>query len=236
MESANLSLRRAEWASFLTGEMLTLTLLGKAFFNFPQREWLQSLADEDVFAELPLEANHPDVTAGLELLRSWSAGHRDGMSDEQFQDLKVDYTRLFIGVDGVLAPPWESVHLSRERLLFQEQTIQVRHWYLRHGLEVIEQAREPDDHVGLELSFLGHLARLGIAALEADNEEEFNVLLDAQRGFMTEHMLRWLPLWSGQVSRHARTELFRGLGLLTRGVLHILAQHLDVKIPEKFAS
>lgn len=225
---------KEDWAAFLIGEFLAFALLGKLLFLYPDREWIQSLLAEGVFDELPLDLSHPDVSRGLERLESWSAIHHKSLTHDAFQDLQVDYTRLFIGVDGVLAPPWESVHLSREHLLFQEQTLQVRQWYLRHGLQVVEQDKEPDDHVGLELTFLAHLAAQALSALQDDEDEaRFHLLLDAQRNFLVQHPLRWVPKWSQQVIGHAQTDFYRGIGALVNGLLLATAKQLEVPLPQE---
>ena len=59
--------------------------------------------------------------------------------------------RAFSSSAKVLTPP-ESVYFSEERLVFQEETLQVREWYRRFDLQSVK-LHEPDDHVGLELTF-----------------------------------------------------------------------------------
>ncbi len=125
----------ADWVSFLTGELLAATLLGKILYTDPEREWLQSLADENIFAESPLGNAQPDVQLGLNLLQSWAETARGAFTENAFDELRDDYTRLFLGPATVLAPPWESVYFNDERMVFQEQTMQVRGWYQRFELE-----------------------------------------------------------------------------------------------------
>lgn len=218
-----------DWVSILTGETLVLGLLSKTLYPYPEKTWLQTLAHEDVFADIPLGEGQPDVQAGLTLLQTWSASCRSGLSDPAFDDLRADYTRLFIGPGKVIAPPWESVYSNEERLTFQEQTLQVRAWYRRFGLEAERLHNEPDDHIGLELSFLAHLAQLALAALERQDRPAVDELLKAQRRFLSEHLLRWTPAWCDQVAQHARTDFFRGIALLTKGVLKELSTILPVE-------
>jgi putative dimethyl sulfoxide reductase chaperone len=228
--------RQQEWAEFLAAEWLTLGLLGKLLFVYPDREWIQSLIDEDVFSDIPLDVTHPHISRGFELVRNWCATNRRGLTKAGFRELQLDYTRLFIGIDSVLAPPWESVHLSREHLLFQEQTVQVRHWYLRYGLQVIQKDKEPDDHIGLEMTFLAHLAGQALVALqEVQSEERFDALLTAQRHFLAQHPLCWVSQWSAQVTRNAATDFYRGIGWLTHGLLLAIALRLDAEIPVRHA-
>lgn len=212
-----------DWLPLLTGEALVCGLLGRLLYAEPDQAWLQTLAAEAVFDDIPFGADQPEVVAGLELLQAWGQEHRAGLSDEDFASLRGDYARLFQGPGKLLAAPWESAQMTAERQLFQGPTLQVRGWYRRFGLEAARLHTEPDDHIGLELSFLAHLAQLGLEALAQGDEPRLNETLSAQRDFLKAHPLRWTPLWCEQVERHARTDFFRGVARVARGVLAELA-------------
>lgn len=217
--------------STLTGEMLLFGLLGKILYEEPDKGSLQSLLDNDIFSEAPLGRNRTEVIQGLSLLKQWGHQNRSRLTDQTIKRLKEDHTRLFIGLGQVLAPPWESVYFSEERLVFQEQTLRVRNWYRRFKLEPEKLHREPDDHIGLEFAFLSHLAYLGLAALEENDQEEFQTVLEAQRQFIAEHPLKWVPVWANRVEEHARTDFYRGIGFLTKGALLEMASILNLEIP-----
>jgi TorA maturation chaperone TorD len=219
---AELSAQR-DWMPLLTGEALVCGLLGRLLYAEPDQAWLQTLAAEAVFDEIPFGAEQPEVLAGLELLQKWSRDHRAGLPDEVFARMRGDYARLFQGPGKLLAAPWESAQITAERQLFQGPTLQVRGWYRRFGLEAARLHTEPDDHIGLELSFLARLAQLGLEALAQADEPRLNQVLAAQRDFLKAHPLRWTPLWCDQVEQHARTCFFRGVARVTRGVLAELA-------------
>ena len=220
---------QAEWASLLAGEVLTFNLLGRVLYNEPDRTWLQSLAADDVFAEAPLGNAQPDVQAGLLLLQDWTLRNRNVMNDEAFEAVKNDYTRLFQGPGKVLAPPWESVYFSDERMTFQQQTLDVRNWYRRFGLQAIRLYQEPDDHIGLEMLFVSHLAQRSLQTLDQNETAAFEGLLSAQCDFLTAHLLRWVALWSEDVRTHTKTDFFRGIALLTQGVLAEISATLNLK-------
>jgi putative dimethyl sulfoxide reductase chaperone len=219
------------WIETLAGEMLLFNLLGKAFYAAPHHEWLDALVKDDIFAEAPFGGAQPDTQAGLTLLRAWSRANRDGISDAALETLQAEYTRLFIGPGPVVAPPWESVYFSEERLLFQQATFQVRTWYARYELTAPNLHREPDDHVGLELSFVAHLAALALQAIQAREQEGFQEALDAQRGFLAGHLLKWGPGWCSRVELTSRSEFYRGLALVTRGALSEISEQLAVQVP-----
>lgn len=226
---AQRQLTQTEWELFLTGEVLTASLLGKLVYAEPDQVWLQSLADEDVFAELPLGEAQPDAQRGLALLQGWAKAQRGAMSSEAFDDLRVDYTRLLTGAGNLLAPPWESVYFNEERMVFQEQTMQVRAWYHRFGLEAPKYNAEPDDHIGLELIFVAHLAQQALVALDQQDQIGFETMLASQREFLSEHLLTWASQWCKLVDEHAYTDFFRGVALLVQGILVEIGATLQVK-------
>jgi TorA maturation chaperone TorD len=207
------------WNEFLVGEALVLELLGRLLYDNLDQAWLQGLLDQGVFEEIPFGAEQQDTSRGLTLLQKWIHENEAGLSDTSFDDLRADNTRLFVGVGKVLAPLWESVYFGEDRLVFQEQTLQVRAWYRRFGLEPEKLHQEPDDHIGLELLFLGHLARLALQAIEKDDQVAFEEYLRAQRQFLAEHPLKWAGLWGEAVQQHSRTDFYRGLAYLVNGSL-----------------
>jgi TorA maturation chaperone TorD len=213
------------------GEILLFNLLGKMLYEVPAKEWLQPLADNEVFTEAPFAETQPDVVEGLALLEKWSRSYlQDGDSDTVLKELQVDYTNLFTGMRKLPVSPWESVYFSKERLVFQEQTMDVRAWYRRYGLEVLNLKKEPDDHIGLELLFVGHLAQLGLMALEASNESEYEQTLAAQGDFLAKHLFLWVPLWCQQILEYAQTDFYRGLALIIRGAMIELSCILEVPL------
>jgi len=223
----------AEQAAILTAEHLVFSLLGKAFFEYPDKNWIDSLAVETIFNDVPFAQEQPDMQAGAGLLYAWSQENQDGLTDAAFAAIVADYTRLFIGPGEVLAPPWESVYFNEERLTFQEETLQARSWFRRHGLESVKLKNEPDDHVGLELAFLAHVAGLGLSALEQKDETAFRQALEAQEQFFSEHLLRWVVPWSNLVLEYTQTDFYRGFTLMVRGAVYELAANLGIPEPEK---
>ena len=105
------------------------------------------------------------------------------------EKLEQDYLRLFVGLGTPLAPPWESAWASDARLLFQRETLDVRYWYRSAGLEISGLHAEPDDHIGLELEFIGRLLEQGDT--------------DAAERFAAEHPRAWASRWCDAVQQHA---------------------------------
>src|SRR3546814_2537600 len=113
----------------------------------------------------------------------------EGLSDEVFVAFRDDHTMLFVGPRVLLAPPGESVYTNKDGAVFQRETVSVKNWFLRFDLVLESSFNEPADHIGLEFGFLAHLAELAIAASEIEDGGEVKRLVDAQRGFILQHML-----------------------------------------------
>lgn len=222
-----------ETITTLTGEMLVLQVLGKCLFEYPEKSWFDQIASEALFAEIPFGQEHPDVSKASHMLSTWTEANQPNLSDETFERLVSDYTRLFIGPGKVMAPPWESVVLSQDHLTFQEQTLRVREWYRKFGLQTVRLYSEPDDHLGLELAFLSHLAQLALEASDRGDQTAYASYLQAQHDFLREHALKWVPLWTELVLQHAQTDFWRGIALLSRGVVFEMAALLEIELPRE---
>ena len=223
-----------DWKSLLEGESLVLSLLAKGFHDYADRKWLQFLIDNQIFKDIPFAASQKDVLAGLSLLHNWCKSCKADITEEQFEEISIDYTHLFtISFGWAYTPPWESVYCTENQLLFQDQTLLVRNWYKQYGLEYEKKYQEPDDHIALELYFISHLADLALRQLRSSDTESFNIIINAQRRFLSEHLLRWGHHWCEKVCASARTEFLKGLGLVTRGALTELAQIMKINLPKR---
>lgn len=224
-------LSQTQQMEVMTGEVLIFGLLGRLLYREPDREWISSLIREGVFVESPFGSAQPAVQRGLQRAQSWGSLEDGLLPASLFKDLQADYFALFVGIGKVLAPPWESVYFSNERLVFQKQTLEVRGWYRRFGLQVEKLNQEPDDHIGLQLAFLAHLGTQVMEALEAGNMEQVEALQAAKSEFLQEHLLRWEGRWYEDVQKNARTGFWLGIADLLHGSLRASAELLDISRP-----
>lgn len=229
MQENNISDMKAN----VLGESLLFGLLGKIIYADLDQAWLESLIHDEVFVEAPFGAEQVEVQRGIELLGRWTNENQGGLEASQFKALQDDYLNLFIGLGKVLAPMWESVYFSEKKLMFQESTLQVREWYARFGVQAERINNEPDDHIGLELLFISHLASLALHAIEQGDQNKLNEALQAQRDFLSEHLLRWGPVWAKLVKQNANTDFYRGIAHLTHGSLLAVAEMLEIKMPKE---
>ena len=215
-----------DWTEILTAEALAYTFINRAFYEKPTDEFINTLVSEKLFAQWPLPPDDEFTSAGQNILQAFSANWQAG----KLNDLKKDYQQLFIGPARLPAPPWESVYLSDDRLVFEKQTTAVRQFYARYGLQAANLYKEPDDHFGLEMAFMAHLCTLGLEAIRQGEVETAQTHLNAQRDFLEEHLLLWAPDFLNRVITHAQTDYYRGVAYLALGCLAQAAHRQDLEV------
>lgn len=137
---------------------------------------------------------------------------------ERILETKAEYNRLLVGPGPLPAPIWESVYLGREHLLFDEQTLQVRKCYQKHGLHFVREHNEPEDHLIIELEFLGYLIQ-EIFASEDDTYTK--MLIEDQTHFLNEHLLKWVPKFCEKLLDATTSPLYHGAVALLKEYLEL---------------
>ena len=142
-------------------------------------------------------------------------------------DLQNEYTKLFIGPQKLPAPPWESVYVTRERMLFQACTLKVRKAYLAHGFIPANYPHEADDHLAIELDFMRQLAISASTAFGQHDFEAAHSLLRDQRVFLSEHLLVWIEEFAQNLAEAGKTEFYPAVAKLASRFVGIDATVLD---------
>ncbi|MCG9095498.1 Tat proofreading chaperone DmsD [Laribacter hongkongensis] len=124
----------------------------------------------------------PDFPAGWpagspEQLEQLRAGFASAQATEHDAGLAREHQRLFVGPAALPAPPWGSVYLDEESVLFGDSTRALQAFAGRHGIALETGQREPLDHFGLVCWLVAHAA-------EASDEAAVHELL-------CEHLLPW---------------------------------------------
>ena len=138
------------------------------------------------------------------------------MTHELIDRENEEYQRLFIGPGPLVAPPWESYYRSKEQLLFEEWTYQIREQYHLFGIQYKNENNEPDDHLLLELEFMLFLLDLCLQETKTDRLVE---LISSQIHFLEKHLTIWIPYFCKRIIEHTNSQLYLGAAMLLEDLL-----------------
>ncbi len=183
------------------------------FVKEPAKTSLKRLLEDGLLSAFPLCGADEDLKETVDALSEYLK-QPEAMSDTEIQKRNWDYTRLFVGPGEVPAPPWESLYGDAERLFFSKETLAVRKAYRKYDLIPRRLGQDPDDHVALELEFMQRLCEVAMRKLESTDPPGMSEILEDQRAFLEDHLLKWVPKWSEDVVKHAATDFYKGAARL----------------------
>ncbi len=192
------------------GFAFTARVLGALFYFAPDSEQaaplVTALTEGDWQQDWPLPSGQLAPVA--ETLRQ--------PSDEALPDA---WQRLFIGPWALPAPPWGSVWLDRESVLFGDSTLALRQWMRDNGIAFEMAQNEPEDHFGTLLLLAAWLAETG---------------RDAERDqLLAWHLLPWSTRFLTLFVENAGHPFYRALGQLAQLTLAEWQSTLLIPVAEK---
>ncbi len=193
-------------------------LLRRTFLEEPSKEFLGIITEKGFIESFPFIEEDEEIREGVNKVATFFQEH-DLTSEEEYDSLHWDYTRMFIGPDKLPAPLWESAYLNKDRLLFQEQTLMVRQAYLKYQFLPKYFRQEADDHLGLELDFMYQLSNQALERLRSQEYTKFREVLGDQREFLQEHLLKWVSDLTDKIFASAKLDLYPGMAKILKGYL-----------------
>jgi TorA maturation chaperone TorD len=173
-----------------------------------------------------------EESEGNRLLREFAASLKTADLHKLQTDLAAEYAGIFRGPGPCPAYPYESVYTSKHRLLMQRARDEVVELYRQEGLKLAGEYKEPEDHVAVEFEFMAYLCRKTLETMDRGDQAATLECLEKQKAFLEEHLRVWLPRFTGDLERAAKSNLYRGMAKLTRE--HLDAEHetIDALIEE----
>lgn len=144
-------------------------------------------------------------------------------SDDLAEDLALEYTRLFIG-PGPRISPHESVHVdlgnASENMLWGRQAVAVKRFIEATGLSYDETFSGLPDHISAEFELMGKLAEREGKSWSEGDEEDASWCRNAQKRFLEEHILAWVPRFCDKVIAVAERPFYRQMAEVTHAFLN----------------
>lgn len=157
----------------------------------------------------------PFTAPGLDAL----ANRLAAAFNEEKAPLRETWQRLFIGPDQLPAPPWGSVWLDPDNVLFGESLLALREWMRTRGIVHLAAQNEPEDHIGT-------LLMLAAWCAESGQQQYLDELL-------AWHMMPWLPRFLSVFKKQANSPVYQSIGELTTLTLHAWQADSLIPVAEK---
>ncbi|WP_373942942.1 molecular chaperone [Vibrio chagasii] len=179
----------------------THKLLGSIFYQAKSKEQLidivQALVENQVLSEDCLLA----------------------LQNEQEDDLTAEFSRLFEGVGEMPAPPWGSVYLDKDRVVFGESTVAYRQFLELNQIELDTGLREPEDQFGLMLFAHAYL-------LENNN-------INSARELLESHLLTWSFVYLELLNKKSELSFYKKLSVSVIDWLNYLTSEYKLSVSNK---
>ncbi len=188
----------------------------KVLYSVLQAQYSYPLSRMKVEPFFKLQSENSRLEKELSSLRGVLAKVVDW--DEFVERLNIEYTRLFEGPGHAPAPPYASFYMNDGRLMGQE-TLAVRRQYVQRGVASVHMGRIPDDHIALELAFMGFLSGEASDSLAGEEEERWKSLIEAQKSFLHDHLLAWVSRFCSDIRSATQEEFFTSLSKFTQAYL-----------------
>ena len=194
--------------------------------DIPSKELLSSILEvnDASFAQIESFSEHMQQLLRAFFIEVKNEYRNFKNKDEYYLEILRDYTRMFHASRPRLVPPFESVY--REKRLFGDSTLEVRHLYHAVGLEFNDPFNLPPDHMAYELEFMSYLC----FQEEMQREESvINKSRELQRRMVCEHLAHFAPELARRLKQHSRTSFYKMVGQILEEFINQEINYLRCK-------
>lgn len=188
--------------------IVVFQLLGQNLYCRPSNENKQI---RDNLTQLPDLLNWPDENKIANLVQALPA--------LDVEDLEYQFSVLFEGQGQMPCPPWGSVYLDKDNIVFGKTTAEYRNFLRQNGLEIKSESKEPEDQFGLMLLALSQLLEKG----------------EAQAGMelITEHLMPWGTRYLELLVKNEVSQYYAIIAQITQDLFDSLQHEFEYKAAEK---
>lgn len=146
----------------------------------------------------------------------------------QLSGLQAEHRRVFSNVITLDCPPYETL-FGNDHVFGQSHVMgDIAGFYKAFGVELSRDIHERLDHLSVELEFMHFLAYKESYARCHDGAEKTQIVVDAQKKFVKEHIGRWVPLFARMLAKKADSGFFKIMADLSSDWIDFEATYLGV--------
>lgn len=139
--------------------------------------------------------------------------------NENADALQLEHDYLFSGVGDMKAPPWGSVYLDKESVVFGESLVEYRQFLQQCHLSFDKNSNEPEDHIGLMLMTLGLLFE----------DEKYIQAID----LLENHLMTWFGFYIKRLMSATQSPAYTELAKSTQEILSTLADKHQISVSNR---
>ncbi|OFX62283.1 MAG: hypothetical protein A2046_15390 [Bacteroidetes bacterium GWA2_30_7] len=129
------------------------------------------------------------------------------------EKLLIEYSRLFIGPFGMIAPPYSSMYFGQKNNLMSDETLWVINFYNDMGLEFDTKIKDAPDHIAIELEFIYYMIYKEISELENNKIKNAKHYWINQVSFYNNHFKKWTIEFSNKIENGTTFEFYKILAI-----------------------
>lgn len=133
----------------------------------------------------------------------------------QLSDLQAEHRRVFSNVITLDCPPYETL-FGNDHVFAQSHVMgDIAGYYKAFGVELSKDVHERVDHLSVEFEFMHFLAYKESYSRCHDGADKTDIVVEAQKKFVKNHIGRWVPLFCRMLAKKADTGLFKLIADMT---------------------
>ncbi|MBC7839790.1 MAG: molecular chaperone TorD family protein [Nitrospiraceae bacterium] len=141
----------------------------------------------------------------------------------QLSDLQAEHRRVFSNVITLDCPPYETL-FGNDHVFAQSQVMgDIAGFYRAFGVELSKDIHERLDHLSVEFEFMHFLAYKESYSRCHDGADKTQIVLDAQKKFVKNHIGRWVPLFCRMLVKKAGSGFYKH-------VADLMAEWMDFEV------
>lgn len=218
----------------LVGRLVVYSDLSQCFY-YPAKPTL-SLIKGEMESHLPFyELVGIDAEPHFEVIKRWVKGYNE--DGDLWLELQKEYTRLFINaMPKVPAPPYGSVYMEKDGLLWGYTTVGAVKLYIEGGLKIADNFKDIPDHFAVELEFMWYLIREEIKArggvigdkssgdggcggVNAKDSKRARKMANLQSKFLKKYLGVWYEVFLEKVISSTKSVFYSEVSALARKFL-----------------
>jgi TorA maturation chaperone TorD len=146
----------------------------------------------------------------------------------QLSDLQAEHRRVFSNVITLDCPPYETL-FGNDHVFAQSHVMgDIAGYYKAFGVELSKDIHERLDHLSVEFEFMHFLAYKESYSRCHDGAEKTQIVVDAQKKFIKNHIGRWVPLFCRMLVKKADSGLFKIVADMTSDWMDFETAFLNV--------